>query len=359
MLGIIRFFLATCVILFHLSGKFPNFGLYAVNCFYVISGYLITMILNTTYNFKLIPFTTNRFLRLFPSYWLACITGIICIYFIDNPKDFHLSYGLHISVKEFLANLLLIPWAFLSDKIIISPFYAFATPEFLDFKGYMFRAVTSSWSVAVEITCYFLLWCFVARGYKRTLLAILASSIYHWYAISVSDNIITTYSPFLAAMLPFSIGALGYFLSHSIEKKNKDLIKPTRYQIFSLFLFSFLFITNWYIGWQRNEAFASFHYYFNNIIAFGAVVALHGTKLSGKISKLAKFLGDLSYPIFLCHFFIGLVVWQISGQPTENRGWIIFFIGYGLSVIWGLLSILLIDRPISKIRDLIRARANL
>lgn len=239
MIGIIRFFLATCVILFHLSGKFPNFGLYAVNCFYVISGYLITMILNTTYNFKLIPFATNRFLRLFPSYWLACITGIICIYFIDNPKDFHLSYGLHISVKEFLANLLLIPWAFLSDKIIISPFYAFATPEFLDFKGYMFRAVTSSWSVAVEITCYFLLWCFVARGYKRTLLAILASIFYHYYSINNSDNIIAIYSPFLAAMLPFSIGSLGYFLSDLIERKNKNLVKSVKYQFFSLLLFFF------------------------------------------------------------------------------------------------------------------------
>ncbi|BAE74634.1 hypothetical protein SG1359 [Sodalis glossinidius str. 'morsitans'] len=356
MLGIIRFFLATSVIIFHLVAKFPNLGLYAVNCFYVISSYLITMILNRTYDFKLIPFAQNRFLRLFPLYWFACIIGIICIFFSNNTTDFHHSYGIHLSVKELLGNVLLIPWALLSDKIVISPFYTFAIPEILNFDGYMFRAVTSSWSIAVEIVCYFILWSFVARGYKRAMLAILTSGIYHWYSISVSDNIITTYSPFLAAMLPFSIGSLGYFLSHSIEKKNKALIKSTRYQIFSLFLFSFLFITNWYIGWQRDEAFASFHYYFNNIIALGAVVALHATTLSGKISRLAKFLGDLSYPIFLCHFFMGLAAWQLIGHPTEKNGWLIFSIGYGLSICFGLITIVLIDNPISKIRDSIRSK---
>lgn len=36
MLGLIRFFLASCVIAFHLTARIPALGNFAVNCFYVI-----------------------------------------------------------------------------------------------------------------------------------------------------------------------------------------------------------------------------------------------------------------------------------------------------------------------------------
>jgi hypothetical protein len=45
MLGLVRFFMATCVVVFHLTLLVPNIGMLAVNYFYVISGYLITMVL--------------------------------------------------------------------------------------------------------------------------------------------------------------------------------------------------------------------------------------------------------------------------------------------------------------------------
>ncbi len=354
MLGIIRFFLASCVILFHLSAKTPGLGLYAVNCFYVISGYLITLILNRTYKFKFTPFAINRFLRLFPTYWFACITGIICIYLVNSPTTFHPSYGFHFSFKEIISNVLLIPWAFVSDNIIISPFQTFTVPEILNFNGYMFRAVTSSWSVAVEIVCYFFLWLFVAKGPKRTIFIIIVSSAYHWYSLGHSENINTTYSSFLAAMLPFSIGSFGYFISAFIENKNPNAGKAFGHQIIFFLIFIFAFLINWLIGWFEGKNLASLYYYLNNIIALFGVVSLHATKLPDYFKKTGRLLGDMSYPIFLCQFFFGLVAWSILGEPENTRGWYIFFIGYSFSLLFGYISIVLIDRPISKIRDKIR-----
>ncbi|WP_410015797.1 acyltransferase family protein [Sodalis sp. C49] len=354
MLGIIRFFLASCVILFHLSAKTPGLGLYAVNCFYVISGYLITLILNRTYKFKFTPFAINRFLRLFPTYWFACITSIICIYFVNNPTAFHSSYGLHFSFQEIISNILLIPWAFFSDNKMTSPFQTFTAPEILNFNGYMFRAVTSSWSVAVEIICYLFLWLFVAKGPKRTILVIIISSAYHWYSLGHSDNLNTTYSSFLAAMLPFSIGSLGYFISDIIEKKNPNAGKTFGYQIIFFSIFVATFLINWLIGWFEGKTVASFYYYFNNIIALFGVISLHATKLPERLKKTGRLLGDISYPIFLCHFIFGLIAWSILGKPVDTVGWYIFFIGYSFSLLFGYISILLIDRPISKIRDKIR-----
>ncbi|WP_413733154.1 acyltransferase family protein [Sodalis sp. RH20] len=354
MLGIIRFFLASSVILFHLSAKFPDLGLYAVNCFYVISGYLITLILNRTYKFEFAPFALNRFLRLFPTYWFASITSIVIIYFANNPTTFHPSYGLHFSFKEIISNIFMIPWAFVSDNIIISPFQTFTTPEFLNFNGYMFRAVTSSWSVAVEIVCYFFLWLFVAKGPKRACLIIIVSSMYHWYSLHHNESTIATYSPFLAAMLPFSIGSLGYFISAFIEKIRPNIGKEFRHQIAYLLIFIAAFLINWLIGWLEGKTLASLYYYFNNVIALFAVISLHATKLPDRFKNSGKFFGDMSYPIFLCQFFFGLVAWSILGEPEKTRGWYIFFIGYSFSLLFGYISILLIDRPISKIRDKIR-----
>ena len=79
MLGIIRFLLASCVVAFHLTGKLPFLGQFAVNFFYIISGFLITLILNKTYKFNVISFSANRFLRLYPTYFFFVFVGIIII----------------------------------------------------------------------------------------------------------------------------------------------------------------------------------------------------------------------------------------------------------------------------------------
>ena len=104
MLGVIRFFLASCVIYFHLANQTPDLGLYAVNCFYVISGYLITLILHSTYNFELSRFALNRFLRLYPTYWFACFVGFIIISTSQAPTIFHPSYGISYSFDEILSK---------------------------------------------------------------------------------------------------------------------------------------------------------------------------------------------------------------------------------------------------------------
>jgi peptidoglycan/LPS O-acetylase OafA/YrhL len=79
-MGLLRFILAITVVLTHSTGilglKFVG-GHIAVQAFYIISGFYMTLILNEKYigqnsSYKL--FITNRLLRLFPIYW--CILGL-------------------------------------------------------------------------------------------------------------------------------------------------------------------------------------------------------------------------------------------------------------------------------------------
>lgn len=76
MLGLMRFILALLVVVSHLTGGgaspfFAHWGIFAVFGFYLISGYLMTIILNEKYFFNFTTFALNRFLRLFPIYYTA------------------------------------------------------------------------------------------------------------------------------------------------------------------------------------------------------------------------------------------------------------------------------------------------
>lgn len=69
MFGTYRTILALMVVFLHLGGV-PRIGAYAVFGFYCLSGYLMTLIMQTTYGYSfqgVIKYGINRFLRNYPS----------------------------------------------------------------------------------------------------------------------------------------------------------------------------------------------------------------------------------------------------------------------------------------------------
>jgi len=83
MLGIFRYILALMVTLSHLwTGLAGWSGVGAVFGFYVISGYLMTSVLNQSYGFTpqgLGRYALNRFLRIFPTYWFVLLFAVIVV----------------------------------------------------------------------------------------------------------------------------------------------------------------------------------------------------------------------------------------------------------------------------------------
>src|SRR5882672_3319363 len=75
-MGCFRFLLAASVMLSHLAfypAAFPHplTGDVAVEAFYIISGFLITLVLHGKYRDSLFTFYTNRVLRIYPIYWVS------------------------------------------------------------------------------------------------------------------------------------------------------------------------------------------------------------------------------------------------------------------------------------------------
>jgi peptidoglycan/LPS O-acetylase OafA/YrhL len=82
-MGLLRFILAIGVVFSH-TGMAWGFttlgGSIAVQAFYIISGFYIALILNEKYidqnnSYKL--FITNRFLRIYPIYWLVLLLTVL------------------------------------------------------------------------------------------------------------------------------------------------------------------------------------------------------------------------------------------------------------------------------------------
>lgn len=353
MLGILRFFLASCVIVFHLTAQVPNIGQLSVNLFYVISGYLITLILNESYKFKLKAFAFNRALRLYPTYYVFAILSLLLnLIPIDGVSSsvFHTSWSGGQQPLDIFGNALIFPWAFLSDQSVLS------IPGFLYSDAPRFRLIPSTWSIGVELVCYAILFLISARSLSLSVITLLASITYHIFIQQSSFSTAYNYFPFFAAMLPFSIGAIGYFASRSIESKFGKINISYKSQTFSLFILIAIFITNWMWSKSSSDLYTSISYYVNNFIGLSAVMLFHGASTPVRIKWISKVLGDLSYPMFLVQYVAGYIGWQIIGQPDNIRGWNVFVAGYVVSIMLSIVILVIIDRPIQNLRSKIRPK---
>lgn len=286
MLGIIRFIFALLVVLAHLSGlkELSHTGIFAVFGFYLVSGYLITLILNDRYLFDFKTFALNRFLRLFPIYYLVCLIAIPLIFLFEGADKFHWIWKIDLGWKNLPGILFIFP---------------------LEFYENTFRFVPSTWSVAVELVNYFLLWLVIARSKKITILVVFISIIYHVFSIYLGQSWAVRYYPFYAALLPFSLGALIYFINKSYAlSDNKNI--PNILLIVCL-TFCINLITTGYMGGIESKFFV-LNFYINIVALFLLFIAATNFKFESKHEIFGKKLGDLAYPIFLIHWIIGFAV---------------------------------------------------
>lgn len=350
MIGILRFFLASCVILFHLSGLVPNIGQMAVNFFYVISGYLITLILHETYKFKFAPFAINRFLRLYPVYY---VFALMSTFFIMVPISgvtssiFHGSWANPLQQFDVFGNALIFPWAFLSDQAVG------AIPGVLYSEIPRLRLIPSTWSIAVEIVCYFILFIFSARSALTALITIALSAAYHYYIHTSGMSSGYLYYPFMAAMLPFGVGALGCFMSRYLEKRHSIVLSmPAQVSVLTLVIV--LFLTNWWLSVGSPDFYKSVYFYASTVIALFSIMALHNSTPTQPYKKICKLLGDLSYPMFLIQYIGGYIGWHLIGRPENVRGLDVFIAGYIASLVISLIAVYLLDHRVQRLRDKVR-----
>lgn len=286
MLGILRFVLAVLVVVAHLTEGtqfFSHWGIFAVFGFYLVSGYLITLILNETYSFQLAPFAANRFLRLFPIYYIVAVSSALVIFFAPNPGGFHPAWETYRKL-DVIGNGLIFPFELYNES---------------------FRFVPPIWSVAVELVNYFLLWLIVARSRTLAIVTLLFATGYHAFSFAADMPWINRYAPFYAALLPFSLGACIYFAREHLAALSAPMVKRLATASFLVWMVNLL-VGGWMAG-IGGKFFNSFFYVnLASLCAFVSCIAM--PYFRSMFARSGKILGDLAYPVFLTHWIVGYLV---------------------------------------------------
>ena len=333
MFGFYRTFLALLVVAHHLGG-FSGLGSYAVFGFYMLSGYLITHITQETYGYShtgIKKYLLNRFLRIYPAYWVACILTVIVVIALPTEiGQFHKALKLPESSLEYLANFAI----------------AFKNLETA-------RLVPPAWALTVEIIFYLLIGLGLSKNQTITNVWLGLSILYHILINFFDAGWYWVYFSVLGASLPFALGAFVY---HHKQKLLKTLPFNSQKSLCLLFM---LLLANWslgnYLGLQRSA-----FLYFNLLICLIIMLMLFNKQsLMGISKKLDAKIGAYSFPIYLLHYlagFLTLMIFNTVGYEVHNKTVELMFLSLPALFLLSWVMIYLIEQKIEAIRRKVKEK---
>ena len=328
-MGYLRFIFSFLVLISHLAGVAyaKPLGYYSVQGFFVLSGFVITSALNEVYEFDGLRFWTNRLLRVLPMYYAACIATCLLIVFDGSA-----------------AGHFLVHWQgpFRLDDVSLN---ALVLPQSLGLPGVWL--LPQFWSVAVELIMYAFLSAVVARGPASAAAGLAVGICFH---VMTSIEGLSWHARYFAApsaLLPFSLGALIYFL-----RRQADFSWSwSTGALASLAWFANLAAAATFT--DVSEAFGA-NYYLGIILVAVAVASFANTSWQPAVGTIDRFLGELAYPLFLVQWLAGFVV--VSTLALEQtRGWDVALLSAAVAMPMAAVLAILNKALIDPIRNRVRS----
>lgn len=344
MLGTFRLVLALMVVVQHLL-SIPHLGHFAVHGFFILSGFLMTLIMHQSYGYTtsgIKGFLINRLLRLFPSYWFYLTLTIVIIYITGEnfAKEYREFIYLPTSPELWLQNI---------TMIFASSFPGSVQP----------RLLPATWALTVELFFYVLIALGISKNKSFSVFWLILSVIYFVYTLLAGMGYEYRYNHILAGTLPFSLGAVLYHYFNFFEKvpvKNNLAISV------SLFIINIIVLLTLDLLDKYESIFGVF-YIFNYILSVVIITLLfkvNKEKIKPVYLKLDNFLGNLSYPVYLSHWGVGLLVsFYLFKEPDRGlsfSGITTFLVSTVICLSLGWLSSSVVDNNVEKVRKLIKRR---
>lgn len=358
-MGVLRFILAMSVIIAHTSPIFGSTyvgGVIAVKAFYIISGFYMSLVLNEKYtgkagSYKL--FITNRFLKIYPMYWIVLLLTIslygFCYY--QNPTDNNnlvnrfITYAGNGSINKIaflfliLVNLIIIGQDTLLFMGLGTNGYFFFAKNFWNTNPqlYNFLAIPQAWTISLELMFYMLAPFIVKR--KLNIIIPLIGLSFILKIIFFKSGFVG--DPWNYRFFPFEI---GFFLIGNVCYRVYERIKSI-----------FLYFEKLYLPIITGVILITFfyhqipiHIYIKEYMYYSMIFALIPVLfIASKNKKWDTYTGDLSYLLYISHMFILLVI-QKSGYIFTNMLGLTTFI---LSVLFSVFCKEIIIGKIEKFRQ--------
>ena len=327
LLGSYRALLATFVLVSHSSNWLPSWvaslalGNVGVLSFFVLSGFVIAEACDVFYPGMPHRFLLNRFLRIYPTYWAACLVAIAVYVLFPHPDFSANGYALFANFSIVLAEGL--P----SSEL---------------------RLISVIWAVGIELRFYVVAAMLdyadrfaSRRGFLRPGHVLFAAGavflllyIYTW-SIGFSHLALLRHAPFFV---------LGFAYYRWLRYRRRGTL--------SLVLVALVGSIHSYVaynspaGWVPTVS--------NTTLAFVFSLALFAglawvASVPKRWEQIDKRLGDLTYALYLVHWPIVYAVGRsgLDGYPA-------FLIVLVASVLMSALLAFLVEKPILRWRDAIR-----
>ena len=347
MLGVLRVVLALMVMSKHLLWHVGPLGSYPVFGFYLVSGYLMTLTLHQSYGYSVQGrwrFAFNRFLRLYPLYWAVALLslGIVLVMAGGDARSYHYALYLPRTAWEVLSNLFMvypswIPWH--------------TVP----------RLSPPTWALSVELFFYLLMALGTSRTLGRTLAWLAVSLAYVAVSFGLGWGEDQRYFPVAAASLPFSMGALLYFIARPqaggwMQALAHGARKAPTGVVFLLFAGNCLF---WSLLYPKGGGVGELGQYLNLLLCAWLLLCLVGGGRFLPVSRgLDKRLGDYSYPFYLLHWQVGMfLTWLLYGGPVRGDTGaeaVIFLISVVVVALVSWCLLRLVEQPLQRVRQRVR-----
>lgn len=316
-LSLFRFYLAMCVVASHFAGP-DIWGDGAVEAFFCISGFLVTMIATGSYAGRPRAYLLNRALRIYPVYW-ACLglsALLIALFPLTAINENH-ALALPASVSDFVPQLAI----------------------FGLYQGHPIdvRMLPPAWSLNVELYFYLVVGLFTATSPRLTaLLAAIALGI----CIASASKLLPLpyYGDPIGNAQPFFFGSLAYHL--------KDRVQFGRTATFAVAL-AFAVVHLF-----PSDKFLPERVIITSLLAPNLIVAIWTMplNLSPQREEVFDLLGKLSYPVFLLHWVVAIPIAIFVHHHLAQ-----FAIVAPLTIATAFIVHYLVERPIEALRKSIRS----
>ncbi len=320
-MGLLRIYLAICVVAGHANFGFPwenHGGKDAVQIFYLISGFYMAHIAGKYRS--TVEFYLSRFFRIFPPYYVVLIFSVIIIitsgliygfwgragaYVLDPMQN-----GFTGIAAAMLSNFTL----FFQDSIRflkhdVGGSFSF-TSNFLEnkmpLKNYLI--VPQAWTIGVELVFYVFV-PFLNKRKTKVLIGVLLASFFA--RVIAYEFLGLNHDPWTYRFFPFELGIFVFgILSHRfyvyMQEKNvcryiPEIKNMSQYIILSFFCFIFFCLAASGVGFASMYLNYDYGAHLSYCVWFFVIpVLFHASKMC----KLDRYIGNLSYPIYLGHIIV-------------------------------------------------------
>ena len=338
-MGLVRFLLALCVVVTHapggtILGVRLLSGIVAVQAFYVISGFLITMILNERKQYRLVGnFYLSRYLRLWPVYAIVALLSLLLTGYGHLVRSVTpMNYPLSTVIFVWLSNVAI----FFQDLFLMLRFdhgYLVPTLYWNDWPQPWLNSyllVPQAWTLGVELTFYAIA-PFVCRQWWRLgclfLFGLVVRILMGLYLVPAHDPWLYRFSP--AEMFLFAAGGLAYFAGRKLvghlHPKFFAGVALAALAAWAVIILGNQLVTERYLsGYDRHL------YLVGPMILLLMIVSCPFLFFHFKRRSLDSIIGEMSYPMYISHIFVIGCAQRLSSTLLERP---FFNVAYVLATI--------------------------